>query len=203
MHLALTPQTRGFVGESIFGALRPEAVFVNTARAGVIDDAAFSRALDAGLWAAIDVPSDEPAGKEGAFEHPLSAHPHVYVTHHIGASTEQAQLAVASEACRIIERYRDRGEVDNAVNVTESTGATQLLAVRHLDRVGVLASVLDLLREAQVNVENMENTIFSGGGGAVARIQVSGELPPDLLARIRQQDHVLAVDAMDLSSEGR
>jgi len=200
VHLALTPETRGFIGESVLLALRPGALFVNTARAEVVDDAALAKALDERkLWAALDVPANEPKGKDGAFTHPLQAHPRVYVTHHIGASTDQAQSAVADEAIRIIEGYRERGVVDNVVNVAERTGADRVLVVRHLDRVGVLAGVLTELREARVNVEEMANTIFSGGEGAVARIQVRGAVTPAVIERIQGQPNVLAVDVMELS----
>ncbi len=204
VHLALTPETRGLVGESILGALRPGASVINTARAEVVDEVAFRRLLDAhDLWAALDVPSDEPAGGAGAFTHPLASHPRVYVTHHIGASTEQAQLAVAEEACRIIEGFKERGEVDNVVNVETRSEATHALVVRHLDRVGVLASVLGVLREADLNVEEMDNTIFAGGAAAVARIRVSGTVDDGVIARVREQANVLAVDAMDLRQPGR
>lgn len=200
VHLALTPETRGIVSASIFEAMRENAFFVNTSRAALVDEAALRRALDdKGIRAALDVVSDEPAGKEGTFEHPLASHPGVYVTHHIGASTEQAQLAVAEEACRIVEGFARRGEVDNAVNVEERTGAERLLVVRHLDRVGVLAGILDELREARINVEEMENVIFSGGSGAVARMHVSGPLSEPLVERLRAQENVLAVTTTDLT----
>lgn len=199
VHLALKPATRGLIGQSILGAMRPGAIFLNTSRAEVVDEAALLRALDEReLRAGLDVFSDEPAGKAGDFDHPLGRHPRVYGTHHIGASSDQAQEAVADEVCRIIETFRGRGEVPNCVNLADRTDADHVLVVRHLDRVGVLAAVLDALREARINIEEMENTIFAGGQAACARIQVTGAPSPALVARITSAEHVLNVSVLPL-----
>lgn len=199
VHLALTPATRGLVGDSIFRALRPGAIFLNTSRAEVVDEAALLRALDErGLRAGLDVFSDEPAGKDGMFDHPLAKHPSVYGTHHIGASTDQSQEAVADEVCRIIETFRRSGEVPNCVNLADRTVADHVLVVRHRDRVGVLASVLDALRQERINIEEMENTIFAGAEAAIARIQVTGAPSTTLIDRITAAEHVLAVSVLPL-----
>jgi len=191
VHLALTPETRGLVGESILGALPHGAVFLNTSRAGVVDTEALLTALDQrDLCAGLDVFPDEPSAKEGPFASPLARHERVVGSHHIGASTAQAQQAVADEACRIIEHFRDDGQVHNCVNRMVDSRATHRVVVRHCDRVGVLASVLGALSEAGVNVQEMENLIFPGGA-AIARIQVSSAPPPDLGARIATLDDVL------------
>ena len=92
------------------------------------------------------------------------------------------------------------GRVPNAVNVATHTGADSVLVVRHLDRVGVLASVLGVLREEGVNVEEMENTIFEGGEGAVARMHVHGDVKEPVLHSIREQEHVLSASARSLSA---
>ena len=70
----------------------------------------------------------------------------VYGTHHIGASTDQAQEAIAAETVRIIRCYADTGKVPNVVNLARRTPATHMLVVRHRDRPGVLAHVFDHLR---------------------------------------------------------
>src|ERR1035438_1420998 len=54
---------------------------------------------------AVDVFKGEPEGKTGEVKSKLQSSPNVYVTHHIGASTEQAQIAVAAETVRIIKSY--------------------------------------------------------------------------------------------------
>jgi D-3-phosphoglycerate dehydrogenase len=194
VHLALTPETRGLVGESIFSEMKPGALFINTSRAEVVDEAALLRALDTrGIRAGLDVFSDEPADKDGPFDHPLARHPRVYGTHHIGASTNQAQLAVADETCRIIETYQATGRVPNCVNLTQPSRADQTLVVRHLDRVGVLAAVLDKLRTEDLSVGEMENMIFDGEEAAVARIRLRGRPTEATLAQLQQHPHILSV----------
>ena len=54
---------------------------------------------------------------KGAFTDPIVQEPGVYGTHHIGASTDQAQEAIAAETVRIVRTFRDTGKAPNAVNV--------------------------------------------------------------------------------------
>ena len=96
----------------------------------------------------------------------------VYGTHHIGASTGQAQEAIALETVRIVRTFKETGKVPNVVNIAKATPATCALVVRHLDRPGVLASVLDLISAARINVQEMENIVFDGAQAAVARIHL-------------------------------
>lgn len=194
VHLALTPETRGFVGESIFSVMKPGALFINTCRAEVVDEAALLKALDTpGIRAGLDVFSDEPADKAGPFDHPIARHPSVYGSHHIGASTAQAQNAVADEACRIIEVYAETGRAPNCVNLTRPSRADHSLVVRHLDRVGVLAAVLDGLRADGVSIGEMENLIFDGEEAAVARLRLRGRPSDATLAALSQHEHVLSL----------
>jgi D-3-phosphoglycerate dehydrogenase / 2-oxoglutarate reductase len=184
VHVALNAATRGLIGEAVFQALRPGAIFVNTSRGPVVDETALAKAVETrGLRAGLDVFCDEPAG-DGPWSHPLAQLPGVYGTHHIGASTAQAQDAVAFEACRIIETWARTGSPPNVVNLATRTSATHLLVVRHADRVGVLASVLDQLREARINVQQMENVVFAGEAAACARIQLGGAPDADELQSI-------------------
>jgi D-3-phosphoglycerate dehydrogenase / 2-oxoglutarate reductase len=74
--------------------------------------------------------------------------------------------------------------------------------VRHLDKVGVLARVLELLREAGLNVEHMQNRIFAGGEAAVATIDVAGTVPAELLSRVEAIPEVLGSSLITLESTG-
>ena len=193
-------KAKGLVGEAVLSALKPGAIVLNTTRAGVVDEAALLAAIESkGLRAGLDVFAGEPSGGEGAFDHPLAKHPNVVGSHHVGASTEEAQEAVGDETCRIIEQFAATGKLDrqNAVNQSEKTAATHRLDVRHLDRVGVLAGVFGCLREASLNVQNMENVVFPDGA-AIARIQVATEPSADTLARLNALEHVLHVSAVAL-----
>jgi len=182
VHLALNNDTRGILGAKFFQALREGAYFINTARGELVDQSALAAAIrERKLRVGLDVYANEPAGGTGPFGDPLGQDPNVYGTHHIGASTEQAQEAIAAETVRIIQTFKETGHVPNVVNLARRTPATHMLVVRHLDRPGVLAGILDGLRAAEINVQEMENTIFEGAEAAVARINLENAPPPGLL----------------------
>ena len=185
VHLALAGGTRNFVGSSILDRLKPGSYFVNTSRAEIVDQAALAEVVrNRGVRAALDVFAQEPAGSTGEFSDPIVTLPNVIGTHHIGASTEQAQEAIAAEAARIVRAYKETGKVPNVVNLATKTPATHMLVVRHRDRPGVLAHVFDRLRAGNLNVQETENVIFEGAEAAIARINLDGEPPADLLKTI-------------------
>ena len=186
VHLALKPETRGLVGADFFAAMKPGALFVNTSRAEVVDEAALIAAVrEKKVRAGVDVFAGEPAGGTGAVESPLFAEPGIIGTHHIGASTEQAQAAIADETVRIVREYMSSGRVPNCVNIARRTPATHLLVVRHRDRVGVLAHVFGRLKDAGINAQQTENVVFDGAAAAMARIQVDQAPAGDTLEAIR------------------
>ncbi|MGE3277551.1 MAG: NAD(P)-dependent oxidoreductase [Vicinamibacterales bacterium] len=175
VHLALTGETRGFVNEALLANARKGAYFVNTARGEVVDYKALAAAVESkGLRVGLDVFAAEPSTATGAFEDPIIGLPGVYGTHHIGASTDQAQEAIAAETVRIVRTFMETGRVPNVVNLARKTPAICRLVVRHRDRPGVLAHVFDALRGAEINVQETENIIFDGAEAAVARINLDG-----------------------------
>ncbi len=175
VHLALTKETRGFVNADLLKHAKKGAYFINTARAEVVDQQALAAtAREKGLRVGLDVFANEPAAAVGAFEDPIGSESFVYGTHHIGASTDQAQEAIAAETVRIIRTFKDTGKVPNVVNLAKQTPASHMLVVRHRDKPGVLAHVFEYLRVAQLNVQETENIIFEGAHAAVARINLDG-----------------------------
>jgi D-3-phosphoglycerate dehydrogenase / 2-oxoglutarate reductase len=195
VHLALNPQTRGIVNASVFGKLKKGAYFINTARGEVVDHAALEQAIrERDLRVGLDVYAQEPATATGEFTDPIAALPNVYGTHHIGASTDQAQDAIAAETVRIVSTYKDTGKVPNVVNLAKKTPASHMLVVRHRDRPGVLAHVFDHLRAGNINVQETENVIFEGAQAAVARINLDAA-PGDALLRTMQEGNS---DILDL-----
>jgi D-3-phosphoglycerate dehydrogenase len=170
-----------------FAAMKPGAFFVNTSRGEVVDQPALEAAIvEKGLRAGLDVFGKEPSGGTGTFEDGIALLPGVVGTHHVGASTEQAQAAIAEETVRIVAAFASTGEVPNAVNLASRTPATHVLSVRHRDRVGVLAHVFGVLRAAGINVEKTENVVFAGAEAACARIQVGQAPQSAVLEEIRQ-----------------
>jgi D-3-phosphoglycerate dehydrogenase len=200
LHVALTAETRGLLGEAAIARLRPRAMLINTSRAEVVDGAALARAIeDKGLRVALDVFDREPAGGSGEFADPIAKLRGVYGTHHIGASTEQAQDAIAEETLRIVRSFVERGEVPNCVNLATRSPAAWQLNVRHLDRVGVLAEVLGAIRRHDINVEEMENVVFEDAVAACARIRLSAQPPKELLDEIRaRRETIIHVDVVEI-----
>ena len=200
VHVALTPQTRGLVGPEVLEALSMGACVINTARGGVVDEAALVKAIGTrGLRAGLDVFEDEPGSSDTAFTSDIAGVAGVYGTHHIGASTEQASEAVGEEVVRIVSTWLADGEVLNCVNLAEQTAASHMLVVRHADRVGVLAGVLEQLKEAGINVQEMENIIFKGGAAACARIQVGAMPDPVTIQRIESSPDIFAAAVVVLN----
>jgi D-3-phosphoglycerate dehydrogenase len=186
LHVALKPGTRKLVNAARLALLKPNAILINTSRGEVIDQVALQAALQAGkLRAGLDVFDPEPADAAGEFNDPVLDLPNLYGTHHIGASTEQAQEAVAEEAIRIIETFLKTGVVLNCVNLASRTPAKWQLVVRHYDRVGVLAFVMDQIRRAGINIEEVQNIIFEGAAAASCRIQLDHEPGEALVASIK------------------
>jgi D-3-phosphoglycerate dehydrogenase len=198
LHLPLKPETRGAVSRAVLEALRPGALVVNTARAEIVDQAALLELARAGrIRVASDVFAGEPEGGKAEFHSELAKEPNVYGTHHIGASTDQAQDAIARETVRIVASFL-KGEVPNCVNVARKTPARARLVVRHEDKVGVLASVLDAIREAGINAQAIENTVFEQAQAACCTIELD-ERPGDaLLARVRAASEIIFVDCFDV-----
>jgi D-3-phosphoglycerate dehydrogenase len=194
VHVAATPDTQGLIGEKFCAALKPGSIVVNTSRGSVVDQAALTRAVrDKGVRLGLDVFASEPSGAEGTFDDPIVQEPGVIGTHHVGASTDQAQQAIAAEVVRIVDTYQRAGTVLNCVNRATATPATMRLTVRHLNRPGVLAHVFYTLGQAGINVEEMENVIYDGARAACARIQLDEPASDEHLNAIRANADVLSV----------
>jgi len=195
VHVALTAETRGLVSAKVLDGLRPGSYFINTARGEVVDYQALERVVrERNIRVALDVFAAEPKEATGAFNDSIVALPNVYGTHHIGASTDQAQEAIAAETVRIVTAYKDTGRVPNVVNLAKKTPATHMLVVRHRDRPGVLAHVFKHLRAGELNVQETENIIFDGAQAAVARINLDGAPTGTLLDAMRNENS----DILDL-----
>ncbi|MFY9234851.1 MAG: phosphoglycerate dehydrogenase [Fimbriimonadaceae bacterium] len=200
VHVALTPKTKGMLGESFFNSMRPGATFINTSRAEVVDQAALEKALtEKKLFAGLDVFVGEPTGPEGSYDGSLKDNPRVYCTHHIGASTEQAQEAVAAETVRIVWEYMNTGMVPNVVNVSKTDLASHLLVVRHADKVGVLAHVLNVLKDEGVNVQEMENIVLGGAKAAIAQIALDKEPTLAALGTINENANIFGASVLAMN----
>ena len=200
IHLALNPETRGIVSRDLLALMKPGAIFLNTSRAELVDEAALIEAVQQGrIRVGTDVFAGEPEGKSGQCSLRLAQTAGVYGTHHIGASTEQAQDAVAQEVLAVLKEYVIRGSVRNWVNRAKETPASCQLVVRHFDKPGVLANVLADLKEANLNVQEVENVIFEGGTTACCTLRLDAVPPDEVMSRIRSRsDEVIQASLVRL-----
>ncbi|HEV2881986.1 MAG TPA: 3-phosphoglycerate dehydrogenase family protein [Pyrinomonadaceae bacterium] len=203
VHVALKPDTRSLIDADFFAAMREGAYFINTSRGEVVDQNALVAAMRArGLRAGLDVFAAEPASAAGEFTDEIAREANLYGTHHIGASTDQAQEAIAAETVRIIRAFKETGNVPNVVNLAARSAATHLLVVRHRDRPGVLAQVLNAIRAAHINVQEMENIVFEGSEAAVARINLEAAPPAATLDKLRAENaDIIELDLLELGGK--
>lgn len=196
VNVAANDDTKQLCDAAFFKAMKPNAIFINTSRGSVVDEAALLDALNnKNIRAGLDVFENEPGTPTGEFRSPISQHANVVGSHHIGASTDQAQTAVADETVRILKAYRDSGEVPNVVNRALKSPAVRLLTVTHMNKPGVLARVLTALAEESINVEEMENIIYLGAKAACARIRLDSEPSPATRDNIAKRcPEIIALD---------
>jgi D-3-phosphoglycerate dehydrogenase len=195
VNVAANNETKHLINDQFCTAMKHGCYFINTSRGSVVDQKALLKAVrDKRVRCGLDVFADEPTTPEGKFTDEIVKEQHVYGTHHVGASTDQAQNAIAQEVVRIVNHYITHGHVINCVNRARTTPATSLLTVRHLNRPGVLAHVFYTLGQAGINVEEMENIIYEGGEAACARIQLDDSPSPEHLGAIRKNENVLSVN---------
>lgn len=196
INVASTGETKHLVNAEFLAAMRPGAYLINTSRGSVVDQAALAAAIRSkGIRAGLDVFAAEPSGASAEFTDPIVQEPGVYGTHHVGASTEQAQVAIAHEVLRIVGAFKETGEVPNCVNRLAKSSAKYVLAVRHQNRPGVLAHVFRVLADRHVNVEEVENIIYHGAQATLARVHLDSLPDAAAVEAIRGgNEHIISVD---------
>jgi D-3-phosphoglycerate dehydrogenase / 2-oxoglutarate reductase len=205
VHLALNERTRQVFNRKIFGLMPKRAIFINCARPDLVDYEAMRAAIkEKGLRVGIDVVPNEPRGKReipaDLFNEsiPSANGGFLYGTPHIAASTDQAQLAIASETVRVIRSFLLEGHVPNVQNVMNLSHARFQMVIRMLDRVGTFANVLAVIKRHGINVEEVTNTVFEGGGASCAKLRVVSRPSEACFAEIRAFEEVLHVDIVQL-----
>lgn len=117
-HTPASEDTKRLVDENLLAAMQPGTILLNTSRGDLIDEQALIRAMnEKGIRAGLDVYMNEPTVAQGEYVSDLAQHPNVYGTHHIGASTEQAQTAVAEGVVDIVEAFSN-GTILHCVNIS-------------------------------------------------------------------------------------
>ncbi|MFZ2324225.1 MAG: 3-phosphoglycerate dehydrogenase [Ignavibacteriaceae bacterium] len=199
IHLPATPQTKGLFNKQMFSYMKNGAYLINTSRQDIIVEEDLLEAIkEKNIRYACDVFKGEPESKSGEVSSRLQNNPNIYVTHHIGASTEQAQDAVAEETVNIIKKFVHSGVIDHWVNRAKKTDAHFQLVVKHYDKPGVLASVLDVIRGGSINIEEIENIIFEGGVAACCTLKLKNAASADMLKKISENASVLSVSHVEI-----
>ncbi|MEZ4295467.1 MAG: NAD(P)-dependent oxidoreductase [Polyangiaceae bacterium] len=199
VHLPLTAQTRGVISRNVMSALPDGATLVNTARAEVLDYAALEELIGKkGLRVGLDVFPDEPDKGSAPFVSALLEKGLVHATPHIGASTEQSQRAIAIETARIARAFLTEEDVPNVVNICATSPARYAVVLRMLDKVGVLANTLSVLKRHGINIEEISNTVFDGATATCTKLRVSGRPSDACVKEIGAFDEVLHVDVVPL-----
>ena len=199
VHLAQTADTKKLISKDLINKMKKGAYFINTSRAGVVDEDALIEAAKAEkIFLGLDVFNNEPEGKGGDFTTPLQGLKNVYLTHHIGASTEQAQDAVADETVKIINEFVNSGVIRNLVNRIKKSPAKYQLIVKHFDKPGVLAGVLELLKTGNINVEEIENVIFDGAIAASCTMKLKDAATPDMLKKMNENPDLISVSQVEI-----
>jgi len=193
VHLAMKPDTKHLLNNDFFNKMKQGAIFVNTSRGEVVDTAALRKAIDEKeLRVGLDVFENEPGSGLAGFDQ-VDLAGSITGTPHIAASTNQASEAIANEVVRIVDSLIKTGKPINAVNSRDKTEDGTILMIRHYNRVGVLASVLDALREAEINVEDMENNIFNGSAAAIASLKLDKTPSEDVINEISSNEFILQI----------
>ena len=194
VHVAYSKATtHHLINAEFLAAMKKGTILINTSRGEVVDTVALKAAIrEKGLRVGLDVFENEPKGSTDTFADSELAQLAI-CTPHIGASTDQASEAIADEAVRIVKSYSETGLPPNVVNLRGTPVTTHGMVVRHYNRVGVLAMVLDALKAQGVNVEEMQNSIFEGGTAATCSLRLDKAPQPAVVAELVASPDIIQV----------
>ncbi|MBL4591765.1 MAG: hypothetical protein JKY96_07375 [Phycisphaerales bacterium] len=117
VHVASTPDTHELCGPGFFAAMKPGAYFINTSRGEIVDENELANAMKTkGIRAGLDVFQNQPSSKDTDWKPAIADMPGISLTHHIGASTDQAQIAVGEEVVRVVDTFAQTNKPLHVVN---------------------------------------------------------------------------------------
>ena len=187
-HVPLVDETRHMINAERLRLMRDNAIILNFARKGVVDDAAVVAAIDAGkIYAYVcDFPSNL-----------LKNHPRVIALPHLGASTHQAEENCAIMVAEEVRDFLENGNVRNSVNFPEmmmprNTG--HRLGIVNKNVPNMLGQISTCMASSNLNILDMLNK--SRGDLAYTLVDVDSPVEPDCLANIAAIDGVLNVRAL-------
>jgi len=195
VHVPAVKDTIKMINKNFLKLMKPDTVLINTARGNLVVEEDLIERLDTvkGFWYASDVFNGEPAEKKAAYDNKLAKHPKVFGTHHIGASTKEAETAIGIEAVRMVKEYGLMKKVNNCVNLAQDIKTTHNITVKYVNEVGTLASILALFTENKLKIEELCNEVFKERKACVAGIHFTGDIAhkDELVAAISKVSGVI------------
>ena len=159
LHVPDTPETRKMIDQKALEKMKQGSVLLNASRGRVVDVEALANALESKhlKGAGIDVFPTEPASNDQPFNSPLCRLDNVFLTPHIGGSTQEAQRNIAFEVAEKLIKYSDNGSTMSVLNFPELSlpvkeNAHRILHIHH-NQPGVLRAVNRILCESGINIE--------------------------------------------------
>lgn len=189
LHIPLVDGTRGFIGQREVSLMKKSAVLVNFSRGPIVDQSAVIEGLESGglRGYVCDFPTPE-----------LNKRPGVVTLPHLGASTKEAEENSARMAATELRAYLEEGTIKNSVNFPDvdlpRAENTRRITIANSNAPGLVAKISTLVGEAGLNIADLLNK--SRGEVAYTLIDVQGEVPSDLVDRIRAIDGVLSARAI-------
>jgi D-3-phosphoglycerate dehydrogenase len=182
-HVPLIDSTRNLINPESLKKMKDQAVILNFARNGIVNDEAVCEALESGkLYAYVcDFPSNQ-----------LKAHPRVISLPHLGASTKEAEVNCAVMVAEQLRDYLENGTITNAVNMPEiklARAGEVRFAIFNRNVPDMIGNVSHILGEANTNIHHMVN--HSRGGFAYTLIDVDSKINQETIAKIDMIEGVL------------
>jgi len=178
IHLPAVKDTIKMVNKDFLNLMKPESVLINCARANLVVEEDILDRLEKqkNFWYGADVFPNEPAEKKAAYDNKLAKHPKVVGTHHIGASTKEAETAIGIEAVRMVKEYGAMKKVNNCVNLANDIKNTHSISVKYANSVGALPNILALFNKYNLKIEELKNEVFKDRHACVASIHFTGDI---------------------------
>jgi D-3-phosphoglycerate dehydrogenase len=186
LHIPLNEKTKNLFSKDHISRIKKGATLLNFSRAGIVDEAAVLEALDSGAlhFYVCDFPS--PA---------LINHPRAIALPHLGASTEEAEENCAVMVADQIRDFLEQGIIRNAVNFPEVaislTEDCVRISITNQNIPGVVGHVSSVLGDAGINIVDLTNK--SHADVAYTLIDVSGDVPAEIVEKLRAVEGVLSV----------
>lgn len=200
IHLPHNDNTHYIINKSIISLMNDNGYIINTSRGGVVNEKDILLMIkEKNIRYAADVYENEPKSSDKEFtDKDILTNNNIYGSHHIGASTEQASDAVGNETLRVIQTFLNCGQVINCVNLEKQSPAKFSLTIRHKDVVGVLAEILNILKNNDINVQEMSNIVFKGAKSACATLQIDHKPSKSAIKQINDMEKVYGVEVSSL-----